>query len=134
MSGKRKERDGSLLTLCSNVNIRESDSTKNIIRNRLYEYETDMTWKDILNELLDEIPGTSIGKADTVAVALTPKLNSNISECFYPDIDETISVVKEFDDRLKYATFEIEKFSCQPAAKETTNPPPTVNAFNRLMP
>lgn len=64
MSGKRKERDGSLLTLCSNVNIRESDSTKNIIRNRLYEYETDMTWKDILNELLDEIPGTSIGKAD----------------------------------------------------------------------
>lgn len=64
MSGKRKERDGSLLILCSNVNIRESDSTKNIIRNRLYEYETDMTWKDILNELLDEIPGTSIGKAD----------------------------------------------------------------------
>lgn len=62
-----------------------------------------------------------------MAVALTPKLNSNISECFHPDIDETSSVVKEFDDRLKYATF-----SCEPAAKETTNPP-TVNTFNRLM-
>lgn len=67
-----------------------------------------------------------------MAVALTPKLNSNISECFHPDIDETSSVVKEFDDRLKYATFEIETFSCEPAAKETTNPP-TVNTFNRLM-
>ena len=80
---------------------------------------------------MDKKPSLPFCKSDTVDVGVSSKLTG--SEIFYPDMDEAIEVVKNFDKDLKYVTFKI----CKAAATceqdtDKTSSGPTVNAFQRL--
>ena len=99
MADKSSPRADNVVFCCSVV---YSDNTGSnlAIKNGLYSFEQDYMWKDVLKELLDEKPTLPFCKADMVDVRVSSKLNC--SEIFYPDMDEAIEVVKNFNIDLKY--------------------------------
>ena len=95
------------IALCGNVTV----DGNNVIKNTIYEYSEDDTWRDVFDDLCDGQGGgdLSLGKADTIdEVCLTHKLTS--ADVFHPDLEEPIKVALNFDKHLKYVTFKVKKF------------------------
>jgi hypothetical protein len=64
---------------------------------------------------------------ENVTVQISAKLNG--SEVFYPDIEEEVDVVCQFDASLKYVTFKISSRKCVDSVlRQCVN-----NAFDHLM-
>ena len=95
-------------TLSSSVIIKYNDNNKvkNIVSNRLYRYKHNLTWSNVFDEVVDE--NVELKKTDFVTVSVSSKTGAGV-ECFEPDINEPICVVQEFDKRLKFATFTINR-------------------------
>ena len=127
MVDKTSPRAENAVVFCCSVVYSDNTGSNLAIKNGLYSFEPDYTWKDVLKEL-DEKPTLPFCKADTADVGVSSKLNG--SKKIYPDIDEAIEVVKNFNIDLKYVTFKI----CKAVAtfeQKTKSSGPTVNAFQR---
>ena len=104
----------------------------NVIKNTIYEYSEDDTWRDVFDDLCDGQGGgdLSLGKADTIdEVCLTHKLTS--ADVFHPDLEEPIKVALNFDKHLKYVTFKVKKF--HHTDENSNHEKPKTSAFTKLM-
>lgn len=126
---------------CCNVAYYSNKTGKfeNKISNRIYSFSHNDKWDDVLGDLLEEVDESTLGKADTVEVCVSSKKDG--SEVFYPDYNERIEVIKQFDKTLKYVTFKITKFDTQCKDCEGTESSTSTkdinqnvpNAYDRLM-
>ena len=79
--------------LCSSVVVEYGQKKQNICKNRLYEYDADETWVDVLQELLKESNMSHSDddfephKTDTFSVTVSDKLSR--TPVFTPDIDNS---------------------------------------------
>ncbi|XP_048735903.1 BTB/POZ domain-containing protein 6-like [Ostrea edulis] len=96
--GEKRPKGGGKFTLCSSVVAKCGTESKNLCRNRLYEYDDDETWNDVLHDVLEGEDFT-LHKTDTVNAVVADKLMGTIT--FTPDMEEPIRIVKEFDQTLK---------------------------------
>lgn len=125
--GKRSSpEDSSTIPLC--VSIQLNGERK--ISNRIYSFDSDDTWKQILTEVALEMDKTDMSRLKTatrgeISVQLSSKLHG--SEIFYPDIEEEIKVVRQFDKSLKYVTYKINSNTVDPV------PPQRANALHHIM-
>lgn len=104
--GEKRPKGGGKFTLCSSVVAKCGTESKNLCRNRLYEYDDDETWNDVLHDVLEGEDFT-LHKTDTVNAVVADKLMGTIT--FTPDMEEPIRIVKEFDQTLKYVIFTVNR-------------------------
>lgn len=116
------------VTLCCNVVMNGRD---NCVTNTLYQYSDDETWGDVLDDLLTDKGMELPGKADTVEIKLSPKVNS--TEIFHPHINESISVALSFNDNLKCVTFKITPFNNNNGTESETVKKKEKDAFVTLL-
>lgn len=81
-------------------------------------------------EVVLEMDKTDMSRLKTatreeISVQLSLKLHG--SEIFYPDIEEEINVVRQFDKSLKYVTYKINSNTVDPV------PPQRANALHHIM-
>lgn len=121
------------VVLCCNVNI----NTKNVLSNRIYGYDQEWCWDDVLTDLSGEWENdhdnltTGLLKSDNLCIQLSVSAKLNGSEKFFPDRTEAIKKVIQFDNSLKYVTFDI---TTKEARKVEESNSCSINAFNILMP
>ena len=115
--GKRKSSD---ITFCANISLQYKDKLEkqNILKNRIYSFNSSDTWNDILYELLNETD-SNIDKCDTVEISVSKSLNGG--ELFHPDCEEEIHILYEFNKNLKYVNFIITKEFCPESRTEIDN-------------
>jgi len=114
-----------LLTFCFNVFVTEKDESKRIVVNKINSCDSEDIWDDVLTDLLDAVD-EPMHKTDVVTVSVAQSTTS--TEKFHPDGRESIRVLYDFDQTLKYVTFVIERESAGVLSNE--NAP---NAFTTLM-
>ena len=70
---------------------------------------TDLTRKKTWNDVFDEVTDpeeVDLKKTDQILVTVSDRAG----QTFEPDMEEPIQVVQEFDRRLKFATFTVNRF------------------------
>ena len=95
----------SFFTLSSSVVLKINRKVKSLASNRLYRFNNKHTWNDVFDDVLDP-EEFDMRKTDQVFVTVSDK--SGV-ETYEPDMGEPIQVVQEFDSRLKYATFTVNR-------------------------
>jgi len=130
--GEKRLKSGGTFTLCSSVLAKCGSESKNLCKNRLYEYDDDETWNDVLHDVLDGEDFT-FHKTDTVTACVSDKLMGTAT--FMPDMEEPIRIVKKFDRTLKYVTFTVNRDKdvglTNPDSRKTTST--TQSAFTIMM-
>jgi hydroxymethylpyrimidine/phosphomethylpyrimidine kinase len=91
--------------LCSTVIVKCGNEKKTLCKNRLYEFNDENTWTDVLHDVLDE--DFTFHKTDTFSACISDKLTGTTT--LSPDMEESIRVVKDFDKTSKYVTFTIHR-------------------------
>ena len=78
--------------------------------NRLYRFNNNKTWHDVFDDVADP-EEISMKKADEVMVRVSERGTRACGvQSFEPDTSEPIAVVQEFDNRLKFATFTVNRY------------------------
>lgn len=119
------------ITFSSSVRLKYNSKIKAIAVNKLYSFNKEWTWADILHDITDP-DKFAIDKLDDIVITVSDKIQSVGG--FEPDINEQIKVVHEFDNKLKFVQFDIIRET--PAASDANNNPPAAsntNAFEMLM-
>lgn len=90
---------------------------KPIASNRLYRFNNKKTWHDVFDDVLDA-EELLMKKTDEVSVQVSDK--SGV-ESFQPDMTEPIQVVQDFDNRLKYVTFTVKRYTTDNSDDDENN-------------
>lgn len=96
-------------TLCSTIklNFKNTNKVRQITNNRLCRFDNSNTWRTVLTEVAgDKI---TVRPSDEISVQVSNNVGSVSANIFQPSIDEAISVVQDFDNKLKFATFTISR-------------------------
>ena len=104
--GEKRQKGVGTFTLCTSVIAKYGNDTKTLCKNRLYEYDDDETWNDVLQDVLHGEDFT-FHKTDTVIATVSAKLTETAT--FTPDLEEPIRIVKDFDSTLKYVKFTVNR-------------------------
>lgn len=97
----------SFFTLSSSVVLKSNGKIKALASNRLYRFNNKNTWANVFDDVLDP-EEFCMGKTDQVFVTVSDKSGIEVYE---PDMRETIKVVQEFDNKLKYVTFTVNRYN-----------------------
>ena len=66
---------------------------KHILKNRIYGFDQDWTWGNIIQDLSSEFE-EPISKSDTVEVSVSSSLNVMPMEVIHPDLLEPVKIVQ----------------------------------------
>ena len=53
IGGKKRPHSGGIFLICSSVVAKCGKDSINVCKNKLFEYDDEETWSDVLNNLLD---------------------------------------------------------------------------------
>lgn len=133
---KRKwDSQNELFTICSSIVVSCGEQKKNICSNRLYQYETDCTWEDVYEDLIQD-ENFSRHKTDVVSVTVSNSLQCTSSSCslsMTPDFYNKISVVRDFDKTLKYVSFKVVRDKDIGLTESETAETPPASSINDVL-
>lgn len=107
----------SFFTLSSSVILKVNKKIKPIVSNRLYRFNSKKTWNDVFDEVADP-DEIGMRKTDEVVVNVSDKSGL---QTFEPDMSESIEVVQEFDNKLKFATFTVNRYNLESDEEQEEN-------------